>query len=147
MFLIFLLGLPLVLYYAGGPSIRVEHLPPVLLVAGLALVLDFFVFSIIGLLAFVTEDTFSFRLIYPKLVFILGGLMLPLDFLPDWLQPIARVLPFNLTTYAPAKLFVAFTWVQFRQILALQIIWLSIFGIVLWLHFRWATRQLVVNGG
>ncbi len=147
MALIFLLGLPLVVYYAGWLRVEPAHLPAILLVAVLALVLDFFVFSMIGLLAFVTEDTFSFRLIYQKLVFILGGLMLPLDFLPDWLQPIARVLPFNLTTYAPAKLFVAFSWAQFWQILALQIVWLGIFGAVLWAQFRWSTRQLVVNGG
>ena len=147
MTLIFLLGLPLVVYYAGWPTIQPQHTLPVLLVAALAMLLDFFVFSIIGLLAFVTEDTFSFRLIYQKLVFILGGLMLPLDFLPGWLQPLARVLPFNLTTYAPAKLFVAFTWAQFWQILALQAIWLTIFGLVLLRQYQWATRQLAVNGG
>ncbi|MBK8987415.1 MAG: ABC-2 family transporter protein [Chloroflexi bacterium] len=147
MFFIFLLGLPLVVYYAGWPTLSPAHALPVLLVGVLAVLLDFFAFSMIGLLAFVTEDTASFRLIYQKLVFILGGLMLPLDFLPDWLQPIARVLPFNLTTYAPAKLFVAFTWAQFWQIIALQIIWLSIFGLALWRQYRWAIRQLVVNGG
>src|SRR5690606_25708705 len=123
------------------------HLAAVVVVMLLAMLIDFFVFSIIGLLAFVTEDTFSFRLIYQKLVFILGGLMIPLDFLPAWLQPIARVLPFNLTTYAPAKLFVAFTWEQFWQILGLQIVWLAIIGAILTWQCRWATRQLVVNGG
>jgi ABC-2 type transport system permease protein len=147
MILIFLLGLPIVLHYAGGPTIELRHLPFVLLVAAMAILLDFFVFSIIGLLAFVTEDTFSFRLIYQKLVFILGGLMIPLDFLPAWLQPIARVLPFNLTTYAPAKLFVAFTWGQFWQIVTLQVLWLSIIGVILLWQYRWATRQLVINGG
>jgi ABC-2 type transport system permease protein len=105
------------------------------------------VFSMIGLLAFVTEDVSSFRLIYQKLVFILGGLMIPLDFLPEWLQGIARVLPFNLTTYAPAKLFVAFTWAQFWQIIPLQLLWLAIIGSGLWLQYRWATRRLDVNGG
>jgi len=147
MLLVFLLGMPLVVYYAGWPTIQPQHLLPVLLIAGLAVLLDFFAFSIIGLLAFVTEDTFSFRLIYQKLVFILGGLMLPLDFLPAWLQPLARVLPFNLTTYAPAKLFVAFTWAQFWQILALQAIWLTVFGLVLWRQYRWASQRLAVNGG
>ena len=73
--------------------------------------------------------------------------MLPLDFLPEWLQPIARGLPFNLTTYAPAKLFVAFSWTQFWQVLVLQIVWLGIFGAILWMQFRWSTKQLVVNGG
>ena len=147
MTLIFLLGLPLVVYYAGWPTVAPGQLLPVLQVGALAMLLDFFAFSIIGLLAFVTEDTFSFRLIYQKFVFILGGLMLPLDFLPGWLQPLARVLPFNLTTYAPAKLFVAFSWAQFWQILGLQILWLTIFGLILLRQYRWATKQLVVNGG
>lgn len=147
MALIFLLGLPIVVYYAGLPTFSPAHLPALLLVAAMAILIDFFVFSIIGLLAFVTEDTSSFRLIYQKLVFILGGLMIPLDFLPAWLQPLARVLPFNLTTYAPAKLFVAFTWGQFWQIVGLQIVWLLIIGSILAWQYRWATRQLVINGG
>ncbi len=147
MVLIFLLGAPLVIYYAGLPSVDVWHLPAVFLVASLAILLDFFAFSIIGLLAFITEDTASFRLIYQKLVFILGGLMIPLDFLPDWLQGIARLLPFNLTTYAPAKLFVAFTAGQFWQIIRLQLFWLVVIGLLLWGQYRWASRQLEVNGG
>lgn len=145
--LIFLLGLPIVVYYAGWPAFVPLHLAAVLPVVIMAMLIDFFVFSIIGLLAFVTEDTFSFRLIYQKLVFILGGLMIPLDFLPAWLQPVARVLPFNLTTYAPAKLFVAFTWQQFWQIVGLQIFWLLVIGGILLWQYRWATRRLAINGG
>jgi ABC-2 type transport system permease protein len=145
--LVFLLGLPVVLYYAGLPTVDLRNIPAVLLVVALAFLLDFFVFSIIGLLAFVTEDIFSFRLIYQKLVFILGGLMIPIDFLPDWLQRIARVLPFSLTTYAPAKLFVAFDTAQFRQIVITQVAWLVIIGAILYRQYRWASRRLVVNGG
>lgn len=145
--LVFLLGLPIVVANAGAPPLVWAHLPPVLLVAGLAVIIDFQIFSIIGLLAFVTEDVSSFRLIYQKLVFILGGLMLPLDFLPGWLQPAARILPFNLTTYAPARLFVAFNWPQFGRILILQLIWIAIIGAGLWLQFHWATRRLEINGG
>ncbi|MCP4427171.1 MAG: hypothetical protein GY803_22010 [Chloroflexi bacterium] len=145
--LVFLLGMPVVVYYAGLPTVALRHLPAVLLVVALAMLLDFFVFSAIGLLAFVTEDIFSFRLIYQKLVFILGGLMIPIDFLPDWLQSIARILPFSLTTYAPAKLFVAFDAAQFRQIVITQFVWLLIIGVLLYRQYRWASRQLVVNGG
>ncbi len=101
----------------------------------------------IGLLAFITEDTASIRLIYQKFVFILGGLMLPLGFLSAWLQPVARVLPFNLTTYAPVKLFVAFTWTQFWQILVLQAVWLTILDLALRRQYRWATQRLAVNSG
>jgi ABC-2 type transport system permease protein len=147
MCLIFLLGSPIALYYAGWPAVDWRHLPAVALVLGLALILDFFFLSMIGLLAFVTEDTSSFRLIYQKLVFILGGLLIPVDFLPDWLQTIARALPFSLITYAPARLFVAFSWVQFGQLFLLQLLWLSIAGGLLLAQYRWASRRLAINGG
>lgn len=147
MILIFFLGLPIVLWYAGMPSISWTALPAVLLVIFLALVLDFCMASSIGLLAFVTEDTFSFRLIYQKLMFILGGLLIPLDFLPAWLQRIARLLPFSQVTYAPAKLFVAFEMRLLWSTLALQLFWILIAGFLLFLQYRWATRRLVINGG
>lgn len=147
MTLIFVLGLPLVLYFAGLPPVTLWQLPLVLLVVCGAIMLDFMIFSIIGLLAFVTEDITSFRLIYQKLVFILGGLLLPLDFLPQRLQQIARLLPFNLTTYAPAKLFAAFEWAQFWQIVTLQLFWMAVIGTILILQYRWATQRLEVNGG
>jgi ABC-2 type transport system permease protein len=147
MVVVFLFGMPIALYYAGLPDVQLGHLPAVALVVVLALVLDFFVHSIIGLLAFVIEDTFSFRIIYQKLVFILGGMLIPIDFLPDWLQSIARLLPFSLVAYAPAKLFVAFSWEQFGQIMVTMVFWLTVVGCVLWLQYRWATRRLTVNGG
>lgn len=147
MCLIFLLGLPVVLGYAGLPTTKPQHLPAIMLVGLLAIVLDFFIASGIGLLAFVTEDTFSFRLIYQKLVFILGGLLIPIDFLPEWLENVARYLPFGLVTYAPAKLFAAFSWTQFSQIIVSQLIWLLILGLILLWQYRWATRRLAVNGG
>jgi len=147
MILIFLLGLPIVLWYAGPPSISWQALPAIILVVFLALVLDFCMASSIGLLAFVTEDTFSFRLVYQKLMFILGGLLIPLDFLPDWLRHIARLLPFSQVTYAPAKLFVAFDAQLFWETLTLQLGWIFVMGSLLFLQYRWATRRLVVNGG
>jgi ABC-2 type transport system permease protein len=147
MLLIFLLGLPVVLWYAGPPATSFAAVPAVLITIFLALLLDFCMASSIGLLAFVTEDTFSFRLIYQKLIFILGGLLIPLDFLPDWLQSIARLLPFSQVTYAPAKLFVAFDLPLFLRTLALQLLWILIMGALLYLQYRWATRRLVVNGG
>ena len=147
MALIFLLGVPVVLAYAGLPDVSLPGVGAALLAGLLALVLDFCMASSIGLLAFVTEDTFSFRLIYQKLIFILGGLLIPIDFLPDWLQRIARLLPFSYTTYAPAKLFVAFNPAQFGQILAHQLLWIGVMGGLLLWQYRWAVRRLEVNGG
>lgn len=144
---VLLLGAPIAWYYAGTPALSWLHLPFFLLIFALAMLIDFCMLSCIGLLAFVTEDTGSFRLIYQKITFIFGGLLIPLDFLPASLQQIARLLPFQLTTYAPAKLFVAFSWVQFSQLLVSALVWLLILGGLLWGQYRWAARQLAVNGG
>ena len=147
MALVFLMGMPIAYFSVGLPTVNPLHLPAVLLILCGALTLDFIMASSIGLLAFITEDTFSFRLIYQKLIFILGGLLIPLDFLPDWLARIARALPFSQTTYGPAKLFVAFSGPQFRQILAMQLLWIVLLGTLLLVQYRWAVRRLSVNGG
>jgi ABC-2 type transport system permease protein len=147
MVVIFVMGLPIVLYYAGIPQLNPLHLPAILLILLIAMGLDFLMLSIIGLLAFVAEDTASFRLIYQKITFILGGLLIPLDFLPESWQRVAKLLPFHLTTYAPAKLFVDFTWEQFWTLLGRGVIWGIIIGFVLWRQYKWATGRLAINGG
>ena len=132
-----------------GPlaTFRLETLPLLLVVTALAFVLDFCVLSIIALLAFFMEDVNSLTFIYHKIVFVLGGLLIPVDFLPDWLQSIARVLPFNLVIYAPAKLFVAWDSAQFVQVVVLQVVWIGLVGLVLVGLYRYGTRRLSINGG
>lgn len=147
MSLVLALGLPIALIYGGNPQIQWATVPLVLVVLALALLLDFIMASGIGLLAFVTEDTASFRLIYQKLIFILGGLLLPIDFLPQWLQTPARLLPFSQVTYAPAKLLVAFDMTQFLQVVTLQAVWIAVLGSLLMIQYRWAVQRLAVNGG
>ncbi len=139
----------LVAWSQVGPlySFRLETLPVVLLVTALAFVLDFCVLSIIALLAFFMEDVNSLLFIYHKIVFVLGGLLIPVDFLPDWLQAIARVLPFNLVVYAPAKLFVAWDGGQAVFSLGLQVVWIGILAGLLTVLYRYGTRRLTINGG
>jgi ABC-2 type transport system permease protein len=42
--------------------------------------------------------------LYQKLVFLLGGMLLPLQPFPAWLERVAWVLPFWTMAYAPAQL-------------------------------------------
>ena len=46
--------------------------------------------------------------LYLKLVFMLGGMLLPLQVLPGWLESIAWALPFWTMAYAPARLAAGF---------------------------------------
>ncbi len=43
-----------------------------------------------------------------KAVFILGGMIIPLELLPDGLQRFAMFLPFRAMAYAPARLAAGF---------------------------------------
>lgn len=128
-------------------SFRLETMPLLLLVTLLAYTVDYIISAMIGLSAFFVEDTFAFRLIYQKITFVLGGLLIPVDFLPEALQTVARMLPFNLVLYAPSKLFVAWDGTQFLTILALQVLWIGILAGMLALLFRWGARNVSINGG
>ncbi len=128
-------------------TFRLETLPLLLIVTALAFVLDFCVLSIIALLSFFFEDVNSFMFIYHKIVFVLGGLLIPVDFLPEWLQGFARLLPFNLAVYAPAKLFVAWDAEQFIFSVVMQVLWMGVIVALLVVLYRYGIRRVSINGG
>ena len=112
-----------------------------------AWVLHFCVNAMIGLLAFAIEDVSAFTWIYQKLAFIFGGLLIPLDFYPPWLQTLSRALPFSSTVYGPARLFVSPTLELFVNVMLIQIGWIIVLGACLTLAYRRGLAQLTVNGG
>ena len=122
-------------------------LPAVFVAVMLAVVIDFCINGLIGLLAFFTEDVDSFVIIYNKVLFILGGTLIPLDFFPAWLRDLSLALPFNYAVYAPARLFVQFDWSRWLNVVASQVIWIAVFTIALGLMFRWGMRRVSINGG
>jgi ABC-2 type transport system permease protein len=128
-------------------TFRLITLPAVALITLLAIVLDYCIAAGIGLLAFLFEDTAAFRLIYQKIKFVLGGLLIPVDFLPGGIQTVARVLPFNLVLYAPSKLFVAWDGTQFLEMLGLQLFWIAVISLLIGLLFRYGSRRVSINGG
>jgi ABC-2 type transport system permease protein len=54
--------------------------------------------------AFWLRDTRATWFLYQKLVFLLGGMLLPLQVLPGVLYGLAMALPFMAMAYAPARL-------------------------------------------
>ncbi|MBI2265980.1 MAG: ABC transporter permease, partial [Armatimonadetes bacterium] len=143
----FAVGSLLVASVVGPMSFRFSNLLPLLAVIALALLLDFCIEGLIGLCAFVTEDVSSIQLIYGKTLFILGGLLIPLDFFPQWLREIAQGLPFHYVIYAPARLFVSFDMGQWIHVAGIQAAWVSVFALALWGLFQRASSHLSINGG
>jgi ABC-2 type transport system permease protein len=144
--MLFLVGGALVWAMAGPPPDLVNW-PAALVALTGAWLLHFCVNALIGLAAFVAEEVAPFEWIYQKLVFILGGMLVPLDFYPAWLQTVARSLPFAYMMYGPARLFVQPNIQIFVQIIAGQVLWLVILGGLLALAFARGMRRLAINGG
>lgn len=108
---------------------------------------NFCITALIGLSAFVVEDVNAFMWIYQKLVFILGGLLIPLDFYPGWLQTIAKALPFSAMLYGPARLFVEPSLSAFFSTLGLQLAWVAALSLLLVAFYRRSLAHLAINGG
>jgi ABC-2 type transport system permease protein len=109
--------------------------------------IDFCLAAIIGLAAFVTEDVSAFEWIYQKILFVLGGLLIPLDFYPAWLKNIALSLPFAYTIYGPARFFVDPQFGRLLSLLAGQLIWLSVLALIVTALYNRGVKVLTINGG
>jgi len=136
-----------IVWLAVGP-------PPYPWMGGVALIallfawlLDFCMVALIALMAFVVEDVSAFEWIYNKLILVLGGVLIPLDFFPEWLREIALSMPFAYTTYAPARLFVDPSFDTALHLFGRQLLWLGALALLLFYVFNRGMRSLAINGG
>lgn len=137
----------LVFWFVGGIPISAPGLLLFLLVLPIAFILDFLMLFLIGLGAFWLEDTSGLVLIYSRLLWLLGGLLIPLELFPESWQPILRNLPFATMIYAPARLFVEPTWTGAIALLLRQGITLLILTICVQWVYRTAVQRIHANGG
>jgi len=94
--------------------------------------------------AFWLRDTRAMWFLYQKLVFILGGMLLPLEVLPGVLRDVAMALPFMTMAYAPARL--ASGHVE-PWLLLVQAGWLVVLAAGAGAVFSAGQRRLQVVGG
>jgi ABC-2 type transport system permease protein len=130
-----------------GPPPDLSNWPVALIALVGAWLLHFCVNALIGLAAFAAEEVAPFEWIYQKLVFILGGMLIPIDFYPSWLQTITKSLPFAYMMYGPARLFVKPDLQLFLSVIIGQVIWLVILCGIMILVFSRGIRRLAINGG
>jgi ABC-2 type transport system permease protein len=136
-----------VVWLLVGPPPPPSGWPLVLVAVLLAWAIDFCLSALIGLAAFVTEDVSAFNWIYTKFQLVLGGVLIPLDFFPDWLRNFALALPYAYAIYGPARLFVEPTLPRFAALMLGQALWLGGLVLLLGLVYRRCVSWLNVNGG
>jgi ABC-2 type transport system permease protein len=141
-----LLGSAMMLWLAGPPPALIGFVVVIPALLG-AWIINFCIATMLGLTAFVVEDVTAFAWIYQKIEFLLGGLLIPLDFYPAWLQGIARSLPFAAVVYGPARLFIEPSPALLLDTLARQWMWIAVLAALLALVYRRGLEHLAVNGG
>lgn len=137
----------LTVWLLAGPPPPVSGWFFTLIAIILSWLIDFCFNAMIGLAAFVAEEVNAFEWIYQKTVFLLGGLLIPLDFFPTWIQKIAFSLPFAYILYGPARFFVDPTIERFASLVSIQLVWLLLSGTALTFIFQRGIRRLAINGG
>jgi ABC-2 type transport system permease protein len=101
----------------------------------------------IGLLAFWFDEVTPLFWLWQKLLFVLGGLMLPIQLYPKVIQRVAAFTPFPTVLGGPASFLLgsgSVTAVDLAWSLAL---WAVVIAVVTWCVFRRATAALAFNGG
>lgn len=136
-----------VVWWLAGPPPGLFSWPLTIIAVLGAWTLGFLINCMIGLAAFLSEEVAPFEWIFQKFAFIFGGLLIPLDFYPQWLQKIAFALPFPAMTYGPSRLFVTPDASLFASVLGQQAIWILVLGGLLVLAYRRGLAYLTVNGG
>ncbi|QBD81765.1 hypothetical protein EPA93_39650 [Ktedonosporobacter rubrisoli] len=142
-----LVGATLALIVAGLPHFSWQGILAWPLVTFLALCIDFSIYFSIGLLAFWTEETQSFAMIFSRLTLVLGGVLAPIEIFPQPLRSIAQALPFTAILYGPARTLLHFDLAQLSLLLLQQVVTLGVGCLLLAGLYLVAIRRVSINGG
>lgn len=109
-----------------------------------AIVANLGVQHVVAAAAFWIRDTRASWFLYQKFIFILGGMLLPLEVLPGPLEATAKALPFMAMAYAPARQLGGHTeaW-----LLGVQVAWAAAALVAAVLVFAAGQRRLQAVGG
>ncbi|WP_219836383.1 ABC-2 family transporter protein [Paenibacillus sp. R14(2021)] len=112
-----------------------------------ALTIAFLLNMIVALCAFWVEETRGMEFVLHKLQFTVGGMLLPLDLMPGWLQRICAWLPFQAMLYFPARTAVNYGTVPVFEQIAIQAGWVALLAGLVTVMYRRGVARLHVNGG
>jgi ABC-2 type transport system permease protein len=101
----------------------------------------------IGLLAFWSEDISAYRWIYDKLLWVFGGIFLPVSLFPEKYKTLLEILPFNHMFYMPARIMIEGQTDLFFKYFLIQAFWIIIFGAILSFVYRRGIKQISINAG
>lgn len=137
-----------VVYYLAGPiNVSLQAIIFSFISIMFGTLLNFVILASLGFIAFWIEESHAISWIYQKGLFILGGMLIPLDVYPAWIKGAIINLPFSFIIYNPAKLFIQFDFFEFLRVLFWQVGYIVVFGVILFVIYKIGIRRLQINGG
>lgn len=130
-----------------GWSAPGANVPLCLLVMVGSFTVNFLLTMLLALCAFWIEETRGLDFVYNKLLFTVGGMLLPLEMFPDSLRAVSEWLPFQAVAYFAAKTAVRPDGAEVLRMLAIQWGWAALLAVAAALVYRKGVRKLHVNGG
>lgn len=143
----FLIGALIATIFMGVLEINLLILPFILLTVLMAITINFLLMAMLGIVAFWLENARALYFIYQKIVFTIGGMLLPLEIFPNWLRTISENLPFSFIAYYPAKLFVKFELSLFIEVIVKQLLWVLVIAAITYLVYKICVKRVSINGG
>ena len=139
----FLLG---IIFLKDLPYIPIAGVLVLIISSFLAVLISDFLVIFIGLVSFFIEDSAPLYWLYSKMILVIG-VMFPLEFFPEVIQPIVKLSPIYVTCYGPAKLFVDFNYGIALEIIIAQVIYLVVAVLSCFAIYKKGVKKLNVNGG
>jgi ABC-2 type transport system permease protein len=113
----------------------------------LAALLQFFLFTLLSLLAFWVENTYGIRFVMRVVMEVAGGAIIPLSFFPGLLQKIFLSLPFPFLIYLPMRIYLGKIPLEMvHEELIKEVAWIAGLVVMNRLVWRLGIRQYVAMG-
>jgi ABC-2 type transport system permease protein len=142
----FALSLPaccLVAWLIAGPPPSTVGLLTLALTGPLAVVVQMLLVIGASASALWLGDTTAAWFVLQKLVFLFGGMLLPLEFWPGSIGDVLVLLPWASTAYVPAHLAVMPDAARLVELVALQVAWIAVLTVTTAAAWRRGERALM----
>ena len=114
----------------------------------LGFVVNFFLDLMMATITFWTMEVFGFQLMVQFITSLLSGAIVPLQFFPAVIRPIALASPFAAIYSAPLSIYIGkYQGHELLMTLASQAMWAALFAIAALALWRVGERRVVIQGG
>jgi len=139
----------IVLYFSvGQPLPSLTNIGLYLISLIMSFLLWFLFNFCFGLMAFYVTYIWGLNILKENLVRFLSGAVIPLIFLPMWLQKFISFLPFGSINYTPVMLYLGkFKGNEALKALGVQFLWVVLLFVLSNVLWKKATKRLTIMGG